>query len=313
LFRYFGDYGGQSTKYSEDAEFGSYAPNRANADKSPLQRRITDNPEVYGLESLGKIYKWQKTGEAFLGGITKEENAYLENTDPESAPPVPDSVKYKTLSYGKIRTARKDRTYKSTQILDSSTGVAFSAKDTKLGKLLTEKAAGPSADKDKTLAELYGSSDDLVTFKIGDEIFRAYISSISLSDNASSAQQKEMMAPYPQYYFDSHDRTGSVSFVIAALSPAALTAVWNKIKKLQSLCGPSVSSDTSGALRIKTTTLTVGNIFDSTSIIIDSISFDIDTESPWEITPGYQRPMYVNIDISFTVLPTSKTSLPTFS
>ena len=225
-----------------------------------------------------------------------------------------DLVTYKTLTYGKIRTAREGRTYKSTQILDSSTGTAFSAKDTPIGKRLTEAKVGFTADKDKTLVEVYETLDkDYVTFKIGSEQFRSFISSISLSDSVSSTQQKEMMAPYPQYYFDSHDRTGSIAFIIAVMSAQALTAAWTKIKNLQSLCGPVVSADTSGALRVQTTTLTLGNIFKDTAIILDTVNFDIDNESPWEITAEYQRPMYINVDISFTILPTSKTSLPTFS
>jgi hypothetical protein len=316
LFRYFGSYGGSPTKYGGEAGVGStfegFAPGQTNADKSPLQRRIAEKPEQYVLNELGTGYVW-KAGEEFLGGVTKEESQYLANTDPNAAPPVADSVKYKALTYGQIRTARKDRTYKSSAILDSATGTTFSAAETKLGKLLKEKNAGPLADKDKTLPELYAGSDDLVTFKIGDETFRAYISSVSVSDSVSSTQQKEMMAPYAQYYYDSHDRTGGISFIVAALSPAALTAVWNKIKKLQSLLGPVVTADTPGAIRVKSTTLKLGDIFNNTAIIIDSLNFDIDTESPWEITPGYQRPMYVNVDISFTILPTSKTSLPTFS
>lgn len=230
------------------------------------------------------------------------------------SPPNTDLATYKTLSYGQIRTARESRTYKSTQILDLSTGEKFSAKDTPIGKRLTEAKVGFTADKDKTLVEVYEKLDsDYVTFKIGSEQFRSFISSISLSDNVSSAQQKEMMAPYPQYYFDSHDRTGSIAFIIAVMSANALTAAWDKVKKLQSLCGPVVSANTSGALRVQTTTLTLGNIFKDTAIILDTVNFDIDNESPWEITAEYQRPMYINVDISFTILPTSKTSLPTFS
>jgi hypothetical protein len=91
-----------------------------------------------------------------------------------------------------------------------------------------------------------------------------------------------MMAPYAQYYYDSHDRTGGISFIVAALSPTALTAVWNKIKKLQSLLGPVVTADTPGAIRVKSTTLKLGDIFNNTAIIIDSLNFDIDTETDEE-------------------------------
>jgi hypothetical protein len=97
--------------------------------------------------------------------------------------------------------------------------------------------------------------------------------------------------------------------MVVADSADQLERQWGKLKLLQQQSGPVNIS--SGMIRPRTSSLTIGDIYKSLPVILESISFSIDNESPWEITDGYQRPMYISVDVSCRVLPSSKTSLPT--
>jgi hypothetical protein len=214
-----------------------------------------------------------------------------------------DVTSYKTLAYGTIKSLARTRTAKTTAILDSTTGNAFTAAEAPIGKKLL------SAQSDKII----DNDPSLIVFKIGDLIFKANLTQLSFNDALSVDEKKELMAPFGQYVFSGLERGVSFGFIIAARNEAQLTENWQNIKKLQGLLAPDLGNGTRGVLRARSTNITIGSIFKESRVIIESVSFDIDQESPWNITANNQYAYYINVDVQCRILPTSKTSLPTIN
>ena len=162
-----------------------------------------------------------------------------------------------------------------------------------------------SGQEDKTrIAE---PNKNYITLKIGNVVLYAYLSSLNFSNQFSTNELKGAMEAYAEKTYSSHERGIGLGFMIAAKSPTELEDNWKKIKRLQQLSSPVYTNNVIFPTR---TTLTVGSIVRSMPVFMDSISFDIDNESPWEITPNYQYPYYITVDCEFSIIPSSATSLP---
>jgi hypothetical protein len=214
-----------------------------------------------------------------------------------------DKSSYNTLAYGTIKSLAKSRPVKTTAIVDFTTGQAFSPSATPIGKKLTSAQSDTIIDNDPSL----------IVFKIGTLNFKANLTQLSFNDALSVDEKKELMAPFGQYVFSALERSVSFGFMIAARNEAQLTENWQNIKKLQGLLAPDLGNGTRGVLRARSTNITIGSIFKESRVIIESVSFDIDQESPWNITANNQYAYYINVDVQCRILPTSKTSLPTIN
>jgi hypothetical protein len=250
--------------------------------------------------------------------IPQREVSKAANHEQRTSGPIIDTVKYKTLAYSQIRTITRDRAVGSTTIIDATTGETFDTKKTPIANVATDKKVTGIVNtaKDKSVSERWARIEennnpipDLIKFKIGGVAFFAYLTSLSMSDSFGTDEKKELLAPYGQFLYSDHSRSVDVSFMVVADSAAQLERQWSKLRQLQQQSGPVNIS--SGMIRPKTSSLTIGDIYNSLPVILESISFSIDNESPWEITDTYQRPMYISVDVSCRVLPSSKTSLPT--
>lgn len=220
-----------------------------------------------------------------------------------------DITAYKTLAYGKIKSLAKERTHSNTitKIIDPTMdGAEYQAKDTPIAKkLLTYTTTQISGQKDTT--RITETNKNYITLKIGDVSLYAYLSSLNFSNQFSTNELKGAMEAYPEKTYSSHERGIGLGFMIAAKSPTELESNWKKIKRLQRLSAPVYTNNVIFPTR---TSLTVGSIVRSMPVFMDSISFDIDNESPWEITPNYQYPYYITVDCEFSIIPSSATSLP---
>jgi hypothetical protein len=238
--------------------------------------------------------------------------------------PVIDTVKYNTLSYGRIRSLAQNRPVGTKLITDATTGKTFDVRNTPISRRkseLTEPGSEQRKTYSKIVNSLYdttvdilwagGSNKDLVKLKFGSIQFLAYITSLSMSDSFSTDDHQDAGAAYQAVKYSSHSRNVSIGFMVVADRPDRLEKQWKKLATLQALAGPISQAD--AQLYPKVTTLTVGDIYKGVQVIIESLSFDIDTETPWEITPGHQRPMYIAVNADCKIMPYNKVSLPTVS
>ena len=218
-----------------------------------------------------------------------------------------DISSYRTLAYANIP---KKRTPSQISILEPNRSYDTNEAIANWLATTTPIAAKlPDAQQDKQLTD----DTSLIKFTIAGISFLAYLTNLSFDDQLGVEEKKELMAPFGQYVFSSLDRSVSVSFILAASSQSELTANWNKVKQLQNALAPDLGNGTRGVLRPKSANITIGDIYDNARVIIESVSYAVDNESPWDITVGKQYAYYITVDVQCKVLPSSKTSLPTIN
>lgn len=143
-----------------------------------------------------------------------------------------------------------------------------------------------------------GPNMDLITFKIGGNRFKAYIT--DWSDKISQTLNKFKPAGSPIDVVagaSGFERSIGVSFIVAARSHNELRTIYKALVNLQGLVKPN--SIGSGAWAPSLTTLTIGDIYNGIGVYITDMSLSIDSEYPWEIEDTEQVPMYLNVDLSF--------------
>ena len=130
--------------------------------------------------------------------------------------------------------------------------------------------------------------------------FRAYIDSFSDSYSADWKSQTYMGRAESFYKYNSFGRDMSLSFKIVADNGYNLTGsgqMYDQLNTLASSLAPTYT--TYGYMAGNLHKLTVGNYISNQTGIINSLSYDIMDESPWEIS-GRQLPMYIAVSIKFT-------------
>ena len=111
--------------------------------------------------------------------------------------------------------------------------------------------------------------------------FRSYINSFSDSYGADWKSQQYMGRGEKFYKYQSFKRDISLSFTIVAQSQAELNGMYKKLNYLASSLAPKYT--TAGFMAGNLAKLTVGDyVFEQTGFI-SSLTYDIPTESPWEI------------------------------
>lgn len=209
----------------------------------------------------------------------------------------PAIAKYKTLAYGSIPKRDGKR-----ETLDFRTGKSYDVKNIPLSKYVT-------TTNDKRLDLPENVDHSLIDLTIGGISFIAYLQSFNESDNANISDLKAL-GVYQTYMYDSYERVISLTFTVAARSKSELASNWRKLQSLQNLLLPKISDQK--FWRPKTIYLTVGNIYSGRQIILTSVNFDVDMESPWEISSNQQVPYYITVDIQATVPSTNGSSFASF-
>ena len=82
-------------------------------------------------------------------------------------------------------------------------------------------------------------------------------------------------------------------------SPDGFKDIWNKLQNLGRMTHPVYGSEGFYGQKID---VTIGKLFNATPMIITDLGFDWDNETPWEIDPDYQAPLYTNVIMSCIVL-----------
>lgn len=197
---------------------------------------------------------------------------------------------YKTMTYGEIRSTAKQRklNYKNPQIVDfRKAGEAYAAGNDKV------------------------ANSELITFKIGDVTFPAYIVSLSDSFSPSLSGESDQNRADPRYLYTSFERSVAVNFM--AVFERSGDSPWPKLKRLADYSLPGYGSGPWA----QTPKVTIGKLYRNIPMVIESISFDWDNETPWSIAGKMGRdnafevpskkevdglPMYTSVDLSMKYL-----------
>lgn len=161
----------------------------------------------------------------------------------------------------------------------------------------------PKKYEDDDLIDFY--FEDLSTLSERDETivipFRANITSIGDSVNANWSPQDYMGRADKFWIYQGFERRLSVSFDVAINSEDEFIASWNKINYLHGMCYP-VSYPAEISMKAPIMAITIGNLFNKVKVILNSFSVNMDGNTLWEIKENFQLPMYIKIQVEFTVL-----------
>jgi hypothetical protein len=114
--------------------------------------------------------------------------------------------------------------------------------------------------------------------------FRAFIDSFSDSYDADWSPIEYMGRAEKLYKYKGFGRKISMAFTVVAQSREEITAMYDKLNFLASSLAPEyLDSETSGYMAGNIAYITLGGYINDQPGIINSLTFDIPEESPWEI------------------------------
>jgi hypothetical protein len=176
-----------------------------------------------------------------------------------------------------------------TKILNSSEEVLFD----KTSKRYVHYQ--PQGDKD-TSAE----RTDLIKMVIAGQRFYAYITDLSDQSSPNFDTSQDIGTLNPRYQFTSYERTIGLTFIVPSFNKKHYNEQWSRLRQLygSSRGGGSVS-------------LTIGRLYKGLSCIITDLTYNWDSEYPWDIDSDRSKPIYTEVSITFKVL--SGTNSTSFS
>jgi hypothetical protein len=113
--------------------------------------------------------------------------------------------------------------------------------------------------------------------------FRAFIDSFSDSYTAEWGDVKYVGRGEKFYNYNGFDRSISLAFTVPAQSKQELIPMYKKLNYLASSLTPDYNQNNGGFMRGNIAKLTVGGYVYEQPGIIKSLTYDIPSESPWEI------------------------------
>ena len=129
--------------------------------------------------------------------------------------------------------------------------------------------------------------------------FRSFLESLNEQVTPEWGNTKYIGHPMNVYNYKGVSRKITFSFKVAIFSKKEVPIVWAKLNTLMSLCYPKYNNE--GRMMAPIIRLTIGDMYYKLPGFLDSITFDVDKNSPWEVEES-QLPMIVNINTSFTVI-----------
>lgn len=197
---------------------------------------------------------------------------------------------YKTMAYGDIRTAAKERTFKSAPIKSDGT-TDFAILD------FREDGAVYADDGANALV----NSGKLLTLKFNDIEFSAYIESISDSFSPSYSSEADQNRADPRYLYTSFERKVQISFkVVYEFSDKP---PYDDLKALADLTTPGYGGGPWG----QGVFVTLGTLYNNIPMLIESLTYDWDNETPWAMEGDQANnyngvPMYTSVAIGLIYL-----------
>jgi hypothetical protein len=154
---------------------------------------------------------------------------------------------------------------------------------------------------------------DFVTLKFWSVVkkaavnFRATISGLSETLTPSWDTNKFIGNPFNFYTYNGIERSLTFSFKVYSLSYDEHVAAWQRLNFLTSLTYPQGYSQNS--VYTPFIKFTLGDMFRNKEAYIDSLTYTIDDNSPWDIgldaeTKNWKLPKIVNVDITLKLVET---------
>ena len=190
-------------------------------------------------------------------------------------------VAFNVFSYTDIAAYRKTpkafRDFRKKDADDSYENNIISRKVKEYGKTALQRPGEQSFDK------IDGSADfpsDLIPITIGGIHFRAYIDGIEDKLGVSYTDVSYTGIATKAKQFDNINRTWSLTLQMPAFT--ALDLQWNykRLNGLMQLAAPATSGDHAGGQIVL---ITVGDLWDDKSVIIDKVDYTINLDAGWDI------------------------------
>jgi hypothetical protein len=141
--------------------------------------------------------------------------------------------------------------------------------------------------KDGTILDDY----DFITLKFksvakGQAVnFRATVSGLSETVSPSWDSAKFIGSPFSYYTYSGIERSVTFSFKVYSTTPLQHIAAWQRINFLTSLAYPQGYGSSGIYVTPPFVELTLGNLYKNRVCFIESLSYNIDDNTPWEVGP----------------------------
>ena len=154
--------------------------------------------------------------------------------------------------------------------------------------------------------DLPDTVSDFIKFKFKDIVnnkfivFRAILSGISDAISPDWSGTQYIGRPDKVYVYKGAERKVSFTFEIFPKTKQEFPVLMEKLNYLIGLCYPSFTPD--NRMIAPFIELTLGDMFKNTPGFLDSLSVDVDDNSPWELDEGLQFPKHITCQCSFTYI-----------
>jgi hypothetical protein len=260
----------------------TYTSNNAVGRYFQLQQQIATESILKNVNSVG-IYNTNRSGST----VNNTNSGYnlTQLIDPNGS----GSIQYKNSYNERVRI----KGYKSWDEVSRENRVGSSRKDAINLTPIFSKSGSPATDRVKIGKNSY-LIRDLVKFRIeaidGSTpsksdfmIFRAYLTQFSDSVDATWNSVKYAGRGEDFYIYGGFGRKISINFKVAALSVDEMQPMYNKLNYLMGNLMPDYSGILMRGPLVK---MTVGNWLDGQPGILNSLSYNVPQDSPWEISLG---------------------------
>jgi hypothetical protein len=126
--------------------------------------------------------------------------------------------------------------------------------------------------------------------------FRGTITGLSETTSPSWDSNKFIGSPFSYYTYTGIERSVSFNFKVFSLNEAEHKIAWKKLDTLTGMAYPTAYSGL--AVTPPLMKFTVGNLYKAKAAFIESLSYTIDDNYPWEIKKGMVLPMIVDVAIT---------------
>ena len=126
--------------------------------------------------------------------------------------------------------------------------------------------------------------------------FRATLSGLSETMSPSWDSNKFIGSPFSYYTYTGIERSVSFNFKVFSLNESEHKTAWEKLSALTSMVYPKGYNSISVTPPLMYFTL--GNLYKGKESFIESLSYTIDDNFPWEIKDGQALPMIVDVSVT---------------
>lgn len=184
------------------------------------------------------------------------------------------------------------------------------------GDYLNQQQAG--IEKDSKGRPLQAYDFMAVTFKNvmsqASVIFRGTITGMAESFTPSWDSNKFIGSPFNYYTYTGIERSVTFNLRIYSTNPAEHTSAWQKIEALARMVYPEIDGVIvqPPLLMFSMGNPMGGSMYKNRHCFIESLSYNIEDSTPWEISGGYQAPMIVDAAITVKFIQGVKNSKPLY-